>query len=138
PSPRDRWRHPRPTMSDTQQSCPSCGAASPPDAQFCRDCGAILVRGAGAPKPPPLVPGERPMTFPGDGAPPPPKKQQDPKAWIAIVVAILILGGIAAYLFGKRGPSDIPVPGEAPTEAPTAAPPTEAPTPRPEVTRAAP
>ncbi len=28
----------------TERLCPSCGNANPPDAQFCRECGAILVQ----------------------------------------------------------------------------------------------
>jgi hypothetical protein len=120
-------------MNETQLSCPSCGAANPPDAGFCRECGAILVRGGPASRQPPLVPGERLATSPS-GASPPPPKNRDPKPWIAIVVAILIVGGIAVYFLRKREPSEIPVPGEAPAGAPTDASPTEAPTSRPEPT----
>jgi hypothetical protein len=116
-------------MNETQLSCPSCGAANPPDAGFCRECGAILVRGGPAPRQPPLVPGERPPTPPA-GASPPPQNERDPKPWIAIVVAILILGGIATYFLRKREPSEIPAPGEAPAGAPN-----EVPTSRPEPTR---
>jgi zinc ribbon protein len=119
-------------MNETQLSCASCGAANPPDAQFCRECGAILVRGGSAPRQPPLVPGERPTTPPA-GAGTPPQNKQDPKAWIALVVAILILGGIAAYFIRNRGSSEIPVSGEAPAGTPTAAA-TEAPTIAPEPT----
>jgi hypothetical protein len=121
-------------MNETQLSCPSCGAANPPDAGFCRECGAILVRGGPASRQPPLVPGERPPTSPAGGSPPP-QKNRDPKPWIAIVVAILIVGGIAVYFLRTREPSEIPVPGEAPVGAPTEAPPTEAPTPSAESTR---
>jgi predicted nucleic acid-binding Zn ribbon protein len=31
-------------MPPTNNGCPACGAANPPDARFCGDCGADLTR----------------------------------------------------------------------------------------------
>jgi len=114
------------------QICPSCGAASPADAQFCRDCGAILVRSGGSggpPKTPPL--GSDPtFTFEGSGGPGSPRPPDDKRvSVVAVVIVIVVLLVIGAVFFGKRDSSQIPVPGEAPTEVPAEVSPTEPPPP---------
>jgi hypothetical protein len=116
------------------QICPSCGAASPADAQFCRDCGAILVR-SGSPGTSPKTPlGSDPtFTFEG-GGPASPQRPDDKRSLaVGVIVIVVILLALGAYFFRKQEPSPIPVPGESPTEAPTEAPadvvPTEAPRP---------
>ena len=93
----------------TQAPCPSCGNTNPADAQFCRECGAILPAGREAKraassdieswKP---SPDEMPLS--------PPQRRSGRLAAI-IAVTLLVLVGLAVYQ-RHRASSLIPVPGQ--------------------------
>ena len=104
-------------MNGPKQVCPSCGSESPADAQFCRDCGAILVRGGDTPRPAPTPLG----SFEGEpSAARPPDDKDKGKSTAALVIAAIIVLGIALFFYERRNDdSQIPVPGELPSEMPT-------------------
>ena len=112
-------------MNGPKQVCPSCGSESPADAQFCRDCGAILVRSGDVPRPSPTPLG----SFEGEpSAPRPPEDKDKGKSTAALVIAAIIILGIALFFYERRDDgTQIPVPGQLPYEMPTEIPPTEAP-----------
>ncbi len=109
-------------MSEASQpACPSCGAVSPPDAQFCRECGAILVRSTLGSRPVPLAEEPSPSLSVSPAAP-----RASGGSRRRRMLALALAGGIAlavAVLLREQGrpSSDLPVPG-APIPEPTAAP----------------
>ena len=102
----------------TELLCPSCGHANPAEAQFCRQCGAILVQSRDARKRESESP--RPQPSPQIVAP-----ASGPRrgALLAAVAGLLTL--VVAFVVYQRFHTNelIPVPGDATLPAP----PTEAP-----------
>jgi hypothetical protein len=112
---------------ETERLCPSCGSANPADAEFCRECGAILAKahpGAGrtaiareveGPKPPPSGASSRSSLLRWGGG------------LAAMLVAILVfVAALIAYQRHRAG--TLPVPGEQPGTAPPSPSPVEQPT----------
>jgi ribosomal protein L40E len=100
--------------------CPSCGHANPVDAQFCRQCGAILVRSRDARKRESESPGPQPspqIVEPVSG----PRRG----ALLAAVAGLLTL--VVAFVVYQRFHTNelIPVPGDATPPAPPAEAPAE-------------
>lgn len=117
----------------SQQACPSCGAVSPPDAQFCHECGAILVRSAVGSRPTPLTEEPAPSLPPSPSLPPTggPRRGRTVALIVAAVVALIVAFLVREH---ERTSSDLPVPGvpvaeataPAPSGEPTAALPNQA------------
>jgi ribosomal protein L40E len=104
----------------TELLCPSCGHANPADAQFCRQCGAILVQSRDARKRESESP--RPQASPRIVEP-----VSGPRhgALIAAVAGLLTL--VVAFFVYQRFHTNelIPVPGDATPPAPRAEAPAE-------------
>jgi predicted nucleic acid-binding Zn ribbon protein len=107
----------------TERLCPSCGQASPPDAQFCRECGAILVQGRGG--------GMRSATAheveswkptPGEMSQSPSRRRGRRLAAI-LVAGLLIVALLIAYQRKRAG--TLPVPGQQQAEVTPAPSPAE-------------
>ena len=119
-------------MTDaSDRLCPSCGHGNPVDAQFCGQCGAILVKGRDAarrtPEPPAPEPREASRSFGEmEGRSPEPARPANRTAWLAggatLVVLLLALAFVAYQRM--RANEMIPIPGDV---TPTAIPPSEAP-----------
>jgi len=104
----------------TELLCPSCGHANPADAQFCRQCGAILVQSRDARK--------RQSESPGPQASPrivEPVSGPRRGALLAAVAGLLTL--VVAFVVYQRLHTNelIPVPGDATPPAPPAEAPAE-------------
>jgi hypothetical protein len=107
-------------VSDSEDSCASCGHVNSPDARFCAECGAILPPRKSDRAARPIEPSFAP---PPIGAPPPPRPRGQRGLIAAAAVAIVVLAGILIAVQHHRGSGRIPQPGATPTEAaPTAAP----------------
>jgi len=122
----------------TDRLCPSCGHGNPVDAQFCGQCGAILVKGRDAarrtPDPPAPEPWEASRTLGEiEGRSPEPMRPANRTAWLAggatLVVLLLALAFVAYQRL--RANEMIPIPGDV---TPTAIPPSEAAPPLPQPT----
>jgi hypothetical protein len=107
----------------TERLCPSCGNANPADAQFCRECGAIIVQGRG---------GAARSTTAGEvesSKPTPGEMSQSPshrrgRARAAIVLASLLLVALL-IAYQRRRAGTLPIPGEQQAEATPAPSPAE-------------
>ena len=110
-------------MTDrTERLCPSCGHANPVDAQFCRECGAILVQGRDATRravePPSPQPSESPRVIE-------PVRVSSRTGLLAGGAALLLLLFVALVVYPRLHKNElIPSPGDT---TPTAIPPREAP-----------
>ena len=116
----DRSRAETAVNEAKERLCPSCGHPSPPDAQFCRECGAILVRGGAearsssalGPSAAPSPAGRKPAGLTPGGS-------RRLALWTS-ALAIVALVAVAAHL-RRRPTPQIPMPGIPPAGA-TAAP----------------
>ena len=104
----------------TELLCPSCGHANPADAQFCRQCGAILVQSRDARKRESESPGPQPSPRIVEPASAPRRG-----ALLAAVAGLLTL--VVAFVVYQRFHTNelIPVPGDATAPAPPAEAPAE-------------
>ena len=105
----------------TDLLCPSCGHANPVDAQFCRQCGAILAQSRDTRKRETESPAPEPWESPRVVEPVAASRRT---ALLAAGMALLVLVG-AFFVYQRiRSNELIPVPGDAappplgPTEAP--------------------
>jgi hypothetical protein len=99
----------------TERLCPSCGNANPADAQFCRECGAILVqsRGGAARS---TTARELESGKPTPGEMPRAPLSRRGRGLAAIVVAGLLLVALLVAYQRKRA-GTLPVPGKQQAEA---------------------
>lgn len=105
----------------SDRACPSCGAASAPPAQFCRECGAILPRGAPRSRPASLA--EEPsLPLSPTPAPPPPRRGARRARMAAWIVAGVTAAAVAFFAAERERPSaDRPPPPHEPVAAATPA-----------------
>jgi len=101
-----------PVTDGGQRLCPSCGNPNPGDAQFCRECGAILIEAREAKR----------TAAAADPAAAPRRDSRSSASWIALAVGLLVIVvGLFAYR-RSRVDSAIPIPGATPAaEYPTIA-----------------
>ncbi len=108
---------------ETARLCPSCGNPNPADAQFCRECGAILVQARGGAKRSATA-SEVESRKPTPGEMPQSPSRRRGRGLAAIFAAILLLvAGLVAYQRHRAG--TLPVPGEPQAEATPAPSPAE-------------
>jgi zinc ribbon protein len=99
----------------TERLCPSCGNANPADAQFCRECGAILVQArGGATRNTTARPVESSKPTPGEISPSPSRRRG--RGLAAIVFASLLLVALL-IAYQRRRAGTLPVPGQQQAEA---------------------
>jgi hypothetical protein len=97
----------------TERLCPSCGQASPPDAQFCRECGAILVQSRGGAMRSTAREVESSKPTPGE-MPQSPSRRRGRGLAAFLVVGLLIVALLIAYQRKRAG--TLPVPGQLQAE----------------------
>jgi hypothetical protein len=107
----------------TERLCPSCGNANPADAQFCRDCGAILVQGrGGATRSTAAREVESWKPTPGETSRSPSRRRGRGLALVLVAGLVLVVLFIA---YQRKQRSTLPVPGQQQAEATPAPSPAE-------------
>jgi zinc-ribbon domain len=107
----------------TERLCPSCGNANPADAQFCRDCGAILVQGrGGATRSTAAREVESWKPTPGETSRSPSRRRGRGLALVLVAGLVLVVLFIA---YQRKQKGTLPVPGQLQAEATPAPSPAE-------------
>jgi zinc ribbon protein len=107
----------------TERLCPSCGNANPADAQFCRDCGAILVQGrGGATRSTAAREVESWKPTPGETSRSPSRRRGRGLALVLVAGLVLVVLFIA---YQRKQNGTLPVPGQQQAEATPAPSPAE-------------
>ena len=98
-------------MTDgAQRTCPSCGHVNPADAQFCRECGAVLVEGRDSAKRASTLAATQIPPLPADLRPVARKRIP----WIAIAAGIIAIFCVFFVYQRNRAGTSIPIPGAPP------------------------